>query len=391
MGDRLICTISRIDSIPASKITDVYTKLSQWNRDRNVDDLTDNLCGETRVGLLEVALFSWTSGPQEYNDVFLKEQLYGGRIVVWSRIRIYSSPDLGVSTAIRLDSFCVGTYPIDIFEVLQNCAVYHVHLSLLGEYRAKYPPELGDFVSALLDEVEPVHDFDIQVQGDFQVDREAAYESPIRALVGGTDVGQSGLRLMNLGHNSFRLHTPGLGDFSVEVDAPIQLLKLRARIIHSLGEGFWASIWPSSNTRAPLRMVLEEGSDLGSHEIYGSFLEGASRLTINDRYIGNESQIINLKDLIGNVFKVWGCAGRKTVVLHTSTPDGTEPTSQYDALEALKNEFVKSNIDFTWYLDGVHDRWIMADRDRIMDIGRGLDIFRRDGKTRDCIINITYL
>ena len=114
-------------------------------------------------------------------------------------------------------------------------------------------------------------------------------------------------------------------------------------------------------------------------KLFGSYLIGASKITITDPYIRAFYQVRNLMELIETIAKSHSPADEVDVHLITCM-DGIRPEKQEDNLSAIASSCEGTGINFTWEFDDtntIHARHIVTDTGWKIALDRGLDIFQQ--------------
>ncbi|WP_022673596.1 BREX system Lon protease-like protein BrxL [Novosphingopyxis baekryungensis] len=114
-------------------------------------------------------------------------------------------------------------------------------------------------------------------------------------------------------------------------------------------------------------------------KLFGSYLTGASKITITDPYIRAFYQVRNLMELIETIAKSHSPADEVDVHLITCI-DGIRPEKQEENLSAIASSCEGTGINFTWEFDDtntIHARHIVTDTGWKIALDRGLDIFQQ--------------
>lgn len=114
-------------------------------------------------------------------------------------------------------------------------------------------------------------------------------------------------------------------------------------------------------------------------KLFGSYLAGASKITITDPYIRAFYQVRNLMELIETIAKNHSPADEVDVHLITCM-DGIRPEKQEENLSAIASSCEGTGINFTWEFDDtntIHARHIVTDTGWKIALDRGLDIFQQ--------------
>ncbi|MCV2893717.1 BREX system Lon protease-like protein BrxL [Lentibacter sp. XHP0401] len=149
----------------------------------------------------------------------------------------------------------------------------------------------------------------------------------------------------------------------------------------------------SPSPQAPQEPKLEEGHHVYAENrkgisydtLFGSYIDGATRIIVTDPYIRYFYQIKNMMEFAEMVIR--RKAPEDQVSIHLVTgPDDGEIQKQGDLLDSITNACIGSGVDFTWAFDtnGTgHARDIVTDNGWKIVLDRGLDIFqapmRREG------------
>ena len=124
--------------------------------------------------------------------------------------------------------------------------------------------------------------------------------------------------------------------------------------------------------------VQENQRGIAFDILFGSYLRGASRITITDPYIRLFYQIRNFMEFIETVVK--HKPKEEEVAVHLiTTEDDFRGEQQKESFEKIKNSCSAVDINFTYEFDGtgtIHARHIVTDHGWKILLDRGLDIFQ---------------
>jgi len=112
--------------------------------------------------------------------------------------------------------------------------------------------------------------------------------------------------------------------------------------------------------------------------LFGSYLQGASQITITDPYIRLFYQVRNLMELLETIVKYKQPDEEVAVHLVTSEDD-FKAEQQRESFEKIKESCNAVGIDFTWEFDqtgSIHARHIATDHGWKILLDRGLDVFQ---------------
>jgi len=112
--------------------------------------------------------------------------------------------------------------------------------------------------------------------------------------------------------------------------------------------------------------------------LFGSYLQGASQITITDPYLRLFYQVRNLMELLETIVKYKQPDEEVAVHLVTSEDD-FKAEQQRESFEKIKESCNAVGIDFTWEFDqtgSIHARHIATDHGWKILLDRGLDVFQ---------------
>ena len=119
--------------------------------------------------------------------------------------------------------------------------------------------------------------------------------------------------------------------------------------------------------------------------LFGPYIAGATRITVNDPYIRLFYQIRNMMEFVEMIIR--RKAPEDQIAIHLVTgPDDGNLSRQRELLDSITEACTGTGVDFTWAFDGsgtAHARDIVTDTGWKIVLDRGLDIFqppvKRDG------------
>lgn len=114
-------------------------------------------------------------------------------------------------------------------------------------------------------------------------------------------------------------------------------------------------------------------------ELFGLYIKGAKKITVQDAYIRAFHQVRNLMELLETIARNKSDEDEVEVNLITSA-DEYDPEKQNDLLQRVQENIVGAGILFTWELldpQTIHARHILVDTGWKILLDRGLDIFQR--------------
>ncbi|NMM99679.1 ATP-dependent Lon protease [Bifidobacterium sp. DSM 109958] len=115
-------------------------------------------------------------------------------------------------------------------------------------------------------------------------------------------------------------------------------------------------------------------------KIFGPYIAGAKRITIEDQYIRKAYQVRNLAEFLETVFAYTDHTEEVQVHLITGSEEGMLLDRQIENLNQVQAEYSKLGIMLTYeFSDSGHDRSIVTDTGWLVIPGRGLDIYQRFG------------
>lgn len=122
----------------------------------------------------------------------------------------------------------------------------------------------------------------------------------------------------------------------------------------------------------------ENQKGISFDSLFGSYLRGASKITITDPYIRLFFQIRNLMEFLETVVKFKSKDEEVTLGLIT-TEDEFKGDQQKEYFQRIKDSCIAVGIDFSWEFDQtgtIHARHIVTDNGWKILMDRGLDIFQ---------------
>lgn len=112
--------------------------------------------------------------------------------------------------------------------------------------------------------------------------------------------------------------------------------------------------------------------------LIGSYLRGATKITITDPYIRLFYQVRNFMEFLETVVK-HKSQDREVSVHLVTTLDEFKGEQQTETFEKIEESSIGVGINFTWEFDGtgtIHARHIVTDNGWKISLDRGLDIFQ---------------
>lgn len=125
--------------------------------------------------------------------------------------------------------------------------------------------------------------------------------------------------------------------------------------------------------------LRDNQTGISYERLFGSYFEGATRITLTDPYIRMPYQFRNLMEFVQVILK--HKLEGEVVVLHliTSNTEEYQETSRQN-LDGIKEYLEDSGIVFSYELvDNIHDRFLILDNGWKITMGRGLDIYTETG------------
>ena len=117
--------------------------------------------------------------------------------------------------------------------------------------------------------------------------------------------------------------------------------------------------------------------------LFGSYIDGATRIIVTDPYIRYFYQTRNMMEFVEMVIR--RKAPEDQVAIHLVTgPDDGNVTQQRELLDSISTACLGSGVEFTWAFDtsgSGHARDIVTDTGWKIVLDRGLDIFQAPVKT----------
>lgn len=120
--------------------------------------------------------------------------------------------------------------------------------------------------------------------------------------------------------------------------------------------------------------IRENQTGVSYKTLFGSYLKGATLITIEDPYIRLPYQIRNFLELMGLIAEQKEMEDEVNVHLVTWNSEDRTPES-IDAFDEIKESVSEVGINLTYEFKEFHDRKIITDNGWEIILGRGLDIF----------------
>lgn len=135
--------------------------------------------------------------------------------------------------------------------------------------------------------------------------------------------------------------------------------------------------------KRPRIPVLSEGSrsfrmgqtGVSYQSLFGSYLEQASEITVEDPYIRASWQIKNFMEFVTMLIDTRPVDDLKLILITNEEED--KAPELIDKLDDIKDDLTEYGIDFNYKLRDFHDRCIKTDTGWNINLGRGLDIFEK--------------
>ncbi|NEG54806.1 BREX system Lon protease-like protein BrxL [Bifidobacterium platyrrhinorum] len=122
----------------------------------------------------------------------------------------------------------------------------------------------------------------------------------------------------------------------------------------------------------------EGRSGVSYNRLFGAYVAGAKRITLQDPYIRYSYQARNLAEFLETVYDYTNRADEVQVHLIVGQADDQLIDQQIDNLDQLKTTFGPMGIILTYeFSTTAHDRFIVTDTGWRISLGRGLDIYQR--------------
>ena len=141
------------------------------------------------------------------------------------------------------------------------------------------------------------------------------------------------------------------------------------------------------------KIKLYEGQVVTYYDLFADYLKGAEEIWLEDPFIILEHQISNLQNLIltsNQVNSEYNTPTLKRFHLRTQSADMPENNNrqsesdiqrnlinQKDKLDKMKKNLADIGIEFTYRFEKFHDRLMKLSNGWSIDLGRGLDIFKK--------------
>ena len=122
--------------------------------------------------------------------------------------------------------------------------------------------------------------------------------------------------------------------------------------------------------------IKHDQKEISFDRLLGPYLKGATRIKVNDPYILAVHQRINFMEFLATVVKHKDPETEVSVKLSTKKNE-THGEHQQEDFQKMQVAFKALGVDFTWEFKDVHDRHIKIDKDWMITMGRGFDIFQR--------------
>jgi ATP-dependent Lon protease len=148
---------------------------------------------------------------------------------------------------------------------------------------------------------------------------------------------------------------------------------------------------PEPATQAVPRVQLKDGhhvfadnrKGLSYDKLFGSYLDGATRIVVTDPYVRYFYQIRNMMEFVEMLIRRKSPEDQINVHLVTG-PDDANVARQRELLDSITAACTATGVDFSWAFDtsgAGHARDIVADTGWKIVLDRGLDIFQAPVKT----------
>lgn len=139
-------------------------------------------------------------------------------------------------------------------------------------------------------------------------------------------------------------------------------------------------IAPKEKLESGKHLVIRE-NEIGHtfSKLFGPYLEGARKITVNDAYIRLYFQIKNMMELLELIHSITP-EGEHTEVNLITKSDAEKCVEQDESLRKIQDTFIGSRITFNYEYDKsdtLHARSITTDTGWKISMDRGLDIFQR--------------
>ena len=139
-------------------------------------------------------------------------------------------------------------------------------------------------------------------------------------------------------------------------------------------------IAPKEKLESGKHLVIRE-NEIGHTfaNLFGPYLEGARKITVNDAYIRLYFQIKNMMELLELIHSITP-EGEHTEVNLITKSDAEKCVEQDESLRKIQDTFIGSRITFNYEYDKsdtLHARSITTDTGWKISMDRGLDIFQR--------------
>ena len=129
-------------------------------------------------------------------------------------------------------------------------------------------------------------------------------------------------------------------------------------------------------------VFAENRKGLSYDKLFGSYLDGATRVVVTDPYIRFFYQIRNMMEFVEMLIRRKSPEDQINVHLVTGPDDGNV-ARQRELLESITAACAATGVEFSWAFDASgagHARDIVADTGWKIVLDRGLDIFQAPGK-----------
>lgn len=123
-------------------------------------------------------------------------------------------------------------------------------------------------------------------------------------------------------------------------------------------------------------IIRDSQTGISYRNLFGEYLEGATRVEIVDPYIRLPFQVRNLIELCQVLTDLKDPDAEMELHVVTWNKDEAIP-DVIDWFEDLKDSLASAGITFTWKFEDLHDRHIQTDTGWKIKLGRGLDIFEK--------------
>lgn len=117
-------------------------------------------------------------------------------------------------------------------------------------------------------------------------------------------------------------------------------------------------------------------SNISYKRLFGDYLKTASQIEITDPFIRLPYQVDNLIEFIQTARECCSTPEELSIILHTQNDNDAIP-EMIDIFDELATELSSVGVEFRYFFDADHDRFISLDNGWKITLTRGLDVFEK--------------